>query len=82
MDVELARKAIKEKIADPLGMDVVEAARSIRKVIDHSMSDAISQVSVERGEDPRKYTLVAAGGAGPDPLVAGPYWQMVRARLL
>ncbi|NIV98475.1 hydantoinase/oxoprolinase family protein, partial [Candidatus Saccharibacteria bacterium] len=65
VDVELARKAIKEKIADPLGMDVVEAARSIRKVIDHSMSDAISQVSVERGEDPRKYTLVAAGGAGP-----------------
>jgi len=48
-----------------LGIDVITAARSIRKVIDHSMSDAISQVSVERGEDPRKYTLVAAGGAGP-----------------
>lgn len=63
--MDLARKAIKEKVADPLGMDVVEAARSIRKVIDHNMSDAISQVSVERGEDPRKYTLVAAGGAGP-----------------
>jgi N-methylhydantoinase A len=65
VDVELARKAIKEKIADPLGMDVIEAAKAIRKIIDHSMSDAISQVSVERGEDPRKYTLVAAGGAGP-----------------
>ena len=65
VDVELARIAIKEKIADPLGMDVIEAAKAIRKIIDHSMSDAISQVSVERGEDPRKYTLVAAGGAGP-----------------
>ncbi len=65
IDVELARKAIKEKIADPLGMDVIGAARAIRKIIDHGMSDAISQVSVERGEDPRKYTLVAAGGAGP-----------------
>ena len=65
VDIESARRAIKEKIADPLGIDVVTAARSIRKVIDHSMSDAISQVSVERGEDPRKYTLVAAGGAGP-----------------
>ena len=65
VDIESARTAIKEKIADPLGIDVITAARSIRKVIDHSMSDAISQVSVERGEDPRKYTLVAAGGAGP-----------------
>jgi len=65
VDIESARTAIKDKIADPLGIDVITAARSIRKVIDHSMSDAISQVSVERGEDPRKYTLVAAGGAGP-----------------
>ncbi|MEJ2167731.1 MAG: hydantoinase/oxoprolinase family protein, partial [Desulfobacterales bacterium] len=65
IDVELARKAVKEKIADPLGVDVIDAARAIRKIIDHGMSDAISQVSVERGEDPRKYTLVAAGGAGP-----------------
>ena len=65
VDPELSRKAIKEKIADPLGMDVIEAARAVRKIIDHGMSDAISKVSVERGEDPRKYTLVAAGGAGP-----------------
>ena len=65
VEPELARKAVKEKIADPLGIDVIEAAKAIRKIIDHSMSDAISQVSVERGEDPRKYTLVAAGGAGP-----------------
>ncbi len=62
---ELARQAIKEKVSDPLGIDVIDGARAIRKIIDHSMSDAISQVSVERGEDPRGYTLVAAGGAGP-----------------
>ncbi|HSB07479.1 MAG TPA: hydantoinase/oxoprolinase family protein [Thermodesulfobacteriota bacterium] len=65
VDIGLARKAITEKIADPLGMDVVDAARAVRKIIDHSMSDAISRVSVQRGEDPRRYTLVAAGGAGP-----------------
>ncbi|MBW1768928.1 MAG: hydantoinase/oxoprolinase family protein, partial [Deltaproteobacteria bacterium] len=65
VDIKLARKAVKEKIADPLGMDVIDAAKAIRKIIDHGMSDAISQVSVERGEDPRKFTLVAAGGAGP-----------------
>ena len=65
VDLGLARKAIQEKVANPLGMDVIEAARAIRKIIDHSMSDAISRVSVQRGEDPRRYTLVAAGGAGP-----------------
>jgi len=65
VDTELARKAVKEKIADPLGIDVIDAAKAIRKIIDHSMSDATSQVSVERGEDSRKFTLVAAGGAGP-----------------
>lgn len=62
---ELARKAIKDKIADPLGMDVYEAAKAIRTIIDHNMVDGISVVSVQRGEDPRKYALVAAGGAGP-----------------
>ncbi|MEW6139341.1 MAG: hydantoinase/oxoprolinase family protein [Thermodesulfobacteriota bacterium] len=65
LDKGLAEKAIKEHIADPLGITVVEAAKAIRKIIDHNMSDAISTVSVERGEDPRKFTLVAAGGAGP-----------------
>jgi N-methylhydantoinase A len=65
LDVSLAEKAIKEEIADPLGISVVAAARAIRKIIDHNMSDAISTVSVERGEDPRGFTLVAAGGAGP-----------------
>ena len=65
LDMSLAEKAIKEKIADPLGITVVEAAKAIRKIIDHNMSDAISTVSVERGEDPRRFTLVAAGGAGP-----------------
>ena len=62
---DLARTAIQEKIADPLGMDLIEAARSIRAISDHSMVDAISTVSVRRGENPKKYTLVVAGGAGP-----------------
>jgi len=62
---DLAKTAITEKIADPLGLDLVEAARSIRAISDHSMVDAVSTVSVRRGEDPRKYTLVVAGGAGP-----------------
>lgn len=65
VDKELAENAIKSKIADPLEVSVVDAARAMRKIIDHSMSDAISEISVQRGEDPRRYALVAAGGAGP-----------------
>lgn len=65
VDRGLAEKAIKERIAEPLGVSVVDAARAMRKIIDHSMSDAISEISVQRGEDPRRYALVAAGGAGP-----------------
>lgn len=61
---ELAVEAIREKIADPLGIEVAEAAWTMRQVVDHHMVDGISIVSVQRGEDPRKYTLVVAGGAG------------------
>lgn len=62
---DLATKAIKEKIADPLGMDVVEAARSIYSIVNANMTDGMSMVSVQRGEDPRGYIMIAAGGAGP-----------------
>ena len=65
LDKSLSEKAVQEKIAGPLGISVLDAARAMRKIIDHSMSDAISEVSVQRGEDPRRYALVAAGGAGP-----------------
>ncbi|VBB45133.1 N-methylhydantoinase A/acetone carboxylase, beta subunit [uncultured Desulfatiglans sp.] len=61
---ELAHKVIEEEIARPLGLDVVDAAWAMRRIIDHQMVDGISIVSVQRGEDPRRYTLVVAGGAG------------------
>jgi N-methylhydantoinase A len=62
---ELAEKAIKERIADPLGLDVVEAADGITKMINNAMAKAISIVSVERGRDPRDFSMMAFGGAGP-----------------
>ena len=65
LDFELARKAIKENVADLLGISVAEAARSIKAITDHNMSDAISAVSVQRGEDARRFVMVTAGGAGP-----------------
>jgi len=64
LDVGLAKKAM-ERIANPLGKDIVEAAHGIFRVINTSMADLIGVVSVQRGENPRDYCLVCAGGAGP-----------------
>ena len=65
LDYTHAERAIREKIAVPLGMDIYEAARSIVTITNHNMVNEISAVSVQRGEDPREYVMVAAGGAGP-----------------
>lgn len=63
---ELAVKAIKERIADPLfGGDVLLAAYGIKKVVDSQMADLIRKVTIERGQDPRNFTLMVYGGAGP-----------------
>lgn len=65
MDVETARKVMKEKIADPLGITVEEAAEGILKVINANMVRGIRVISVEKGHDPRDFSLMAFGGAGP-----------------
>jgi len=65
LNYDRAVKAIKEKIADPLGMDVVEAASGMYRVINVNMASGVREVSVKRGHDPREFPLVVAGGAGP-----------------
>jgi len=65
LDRERAFKAIKEKIADPLKMDVMEAAQGICSIIDNNMKSIISSTLGERGLDPTKFALFAFGGAGP-----------------
>ena len=62
---ELAREAITRHIAQPLGLSVVDAAHGIREVANASMARAIRAVTIERGRDPRDFTLVAFGGSGP-----------------
>ncbi|WP_254864277.1 hydantoinase/oxoprolinase family protein [Halovivax gelatinilyticus] len=57
--------AVAERVADPLGLDVEEAARGILAVANANMERALRVVSVERGHDPRRFALVAYGGAGP-----------------
>jgi len=65
LNFDRAEKAIKEKIADPLGIDVVEAASGMYRVINVNMASGVREVSVKRGHDPREFPLVVAGGAGP-----------------
>jgi N-methylhydantoinase A len=63
IDVDLAREAV-QTVADPLGMTLEEAAAGIIRLVNVNMADALRQVSLERGRDPRDYALIGAGGAG------------------
>ena len=61
---DLAKAAI-ARLAAELGMDVMATAQGILSVVTANMARAIRVISVQRGHDPRDYTLVAFGGAGP-----------------
>jgi N-methylhydantoinase A len=65
LDPSLSYKAIKEKIADPLGISVQEAALGIIKVVNNNMALKMRANSVARGYDPREFSLMPFGGAGP-----------------
>ncbi len=62
---ELAEKQLKEKIADPLSLDITRAAAGIIKIINTHMVRALRIVSLERGYDPRSMVMIVHGGAGP-----------------
>lgn len=64
LDADKAREAIKEKIADPLGISVVEAAALIKKVVDGNMGNIIHKETALKGYDPKDFVLFAMGGAG------------------
>lgn len=54
-----------EKIAKPLGMDLINASLATLRVANANMADAVRLISIARGHDPRDFALVAFGGAGP-----------------
>jgi N-methylhydantoinase A len=62
---ELAHAAVSRRVAEPLGLSVEEAALGMHRVINAQMVEGIRLVSVRRGIDPRRFTLLALGGAGP-----------------
>ena len=65
VDAELARRSVADHIAGPLGLDLLAAAFGIHQIANATTMRALRQVSTERGRDPREFTLVAFGGAGP-----------------
>jgi len=65
LDVAGAEAAIAAKIADPLGLSVIEAADGIVRIAVTQMGNVVKRVTTERGLDAREFAMVAYGGAGP-----------------
>jgi N-methylhydantoinase A len=64
LDAEAAERAV-AKLGRRLELDVADTASGVVRIADQEMLGALRVVSVERGVDPRRYALVAFGGAGP-----------------
>jgi N-methylhydantoinase A len=64
LDVDASRRAM-TKLAQPLGLSELELAEGILAISNAKMADAMRTITVEKGIDPREFTLVAYGGAGP-----------------
>jgi N-methylhydantoinase A len=65
IDPSLAHKAVEENVATPLKLSVKDAALGILRVVNNNMALAINANSVAKGIDPRNFTLMGFGGAGP-----------------
>jgi N-methylhydantoinase A len=65
LDRGAAWQALSTDVAAPLGLPVLAAAHAVRAVLDASMADLVRSVTIERGHDPREFTLIAGGGSGP-----------------
>jgi N-methylhydantoinase A len=65
IDAERSHEAVRAKVAQPLGMSVVEAAWGILTVLATNAMTAMRTITIERGYDPREFTLVPFGGMGP-----------------
>jgi N-methylhydantoinase A len=65
LDPKLAEAALREKIAGPLNMSLERAAWGVHEVVNENMANASRIHAVEKGIDPRRFSLVAFGGAGP-----------------
>ncbi len=65
IDLDAARRAIAERIAEPAGLSLEEAAWGIHQVVNEGMANAARIHTLERGKDPHRFPVFAFGGAGP-----------------
>lgn len=65
LDADAAARAIETHVGHALGLSLVEAAEAIVKIADASMVRPLRLLTVERGYDPREFSLIAFGGSGP-----------------
>ena len=64
LDIGLARRSM-EQVAGKVKMSAIEVAAASIRLVNLHMARAVDIVSLERGQDPRKFSLIAFGGAGP-----------------
>lgn len=65
LDIQRSHEAIRKYIAEPLGMSLIEAALGIHAIVNSNMAQTMRLVSIKRGYDPREFTFIPFGGAGP-----------------
>lgn len=65
LDAELARTAVRTRLGEPLELSDEDAAEGLLRIANANMVAAIRLITVERGFDPREFSLIAFGGAGP-----------------
>ena len=65
LDVAPVREAIDESLSGPAGLGTTDAAAGVHAIVNNNMAAAARRHIAEKGRDPRRYALVATGGAGP-----------------
>ena len=65
LDMDTVERAIAEKVAKPLGLSTLDAAVGIHDIVNENMAAATRMHLAEKGRDPRRYEMIAFGGAGP-----------------
>lgn len=65
LDLSAVRTAVEQRLAGPLKLGVEQAAAGIHAIVNENMAAATRMYIAEKGRDPRRYTMIAFGGAGP-----------------
>jgi N-methylhydantoinase A len=64
LDIDAARKAFQHHVAEPLGVDVTDAAWGVERIVNANMANATRKILASHGADPRDLSLIAYGGNG------------------